>query len=190
LPQRFVLIRHGESEWNASGRWQGHGDPPLTAAGTRQAEALAHELRALEIDRLVSSDLRRAMQTAACLDRILGVKVEARVDLRELDVGSWTGLTRPEIELRDAELLASFETEDPSIRPGGGESRLELRRRVFAAIDELASFESSGITALVCHLGVIRVLRPGAEPANAEWIETTLDEIRSSAAHWGLGGRV
>ena len=70
--------------------------------------------------------------------------------------------------------------------------RASVRRSfvMLCLLDELASFESSGITALVCHLGVIRVLRPGAEPANAEWIETTLDEIRSSAAHWGLGGRV
>ena len=118
------LLRHAESEWNAAGRWQGHGDPPLSARGRAEAKARAPEI-AVRLGagsrpiRVLSSDLRRAVETAAFVAYELDVAPSISPNLRELDVGTWTGLERHEIEAADAKLLAAFESDDPDVRPGG-----------------------------------------------------------------------
>ncbi len=174
---RFVLIRHAQSDWNAVGRWQGQGDPPLSERGRRQAAELARGLAGLGIEVVVSSDLARARQTAAVLGRALGI--EPRIDprFRELDVGAWTGLRRDEIERRDAELLRRFDAGDPQARAGGAESRGEIRRRVRRAAAALARAHPDRCVALVTHLGVIRALLPGTDLANAEWLRVDADAL-------------
>jgi broad specificity phosphatase PhoE len=94
---RVLLVRHGQSEWNADGRWQGQADPPLTDLGRAQAR---HAARALgTVGAMISSDLQRAAETAAILSGELGVgPLVLDPDLRERDAGEWSGLTRPEIE--------------------------------------------------------------------------------------------
>jgi broad specificity phosphatase PhoE len=174
---RFLLIRHAESTWNAALRWQGHGDPPLSARGNEQAAACADALAGEAIDGLVCSDLQRARQTAEPIARALGLHARPDPDLRELDVGSWTGLTRAEIAARARELLEHFESGDPDVRPGGGESRREIRARTRAAVRRLGEEFPGQRIALVVHLGVIRALVPGAEPTNTERLEVSLDEI-------------
>jgi XTP/dITP diphosphohydrolase len=126
-PAEFVLIRHAESIWNAEQRWQGQSDPPLSARGVAQAEAVARMLAQQRADRLLCSDLRRARETAEIVGRALGLAPIADSRLRELDVGRWSGLTRGEIELFDAPLLRRFDAEDPEVRAGGGETRAEIR---------------------------------------------------------------
>jgi len=94
---RMLLARHGQSEWNALGRWQGQADPPLSELGRQQARAAADRLGT--VDAIVSSDLERALATAAIIAEVLGVGpvlVEPR--LRERSAGEWSGLTRDEIE--------------------------------------------------------------------------------------------
>lgn len=169
----FLLIRHAESEWNASGRWQGHGDPPLSAHGREQAAALADELAGEAVEVLIASDLARSAQTAAILGARLALVPRLDARLREIDVGRWTGLTHAQIAERDAALLARFEAEDPDARPGGGETRREIRARVRAAAASLAREHAGRRVALVTHLGAIRALVPGAEPANAAWLRFT-----------------
>ena len=88
----LLLIRHAESSWNVAGRWQGHGDPPLSDRGRVQANALARELARETIDVLVSSDLRRAAETAAILGQARGLPPELNPGVRELDPGDWAGL--------------------------------------------------------------------------------------------------
>jgi broad specificity phosphatase PhoE len=166
---RFVLIRHAESQWNAVGRWQGHGDPPLSARGRQQAEALARALAGQGIDVLVSSDLARARETAAALARSLGLEPVHDARFRELDVGTWTGLSRDEIQERDPEPLARFDTGDALAPAGGAESRAQIRQRVRGAVAALASAHPTRCVALVTHLGVIRALLPGSELGNGEW---------------------
>jgi broad specificity phosphatase PhoE len=168
MSPEFLLIRHAESEWNALGRWQGHGDPPLSGEGRRQAQRLASSLAREAIDVLVASDLRRAIETAEALAQLAGVPVRTDARLRELDVGTWTGLRRDEIEARDAPGLAAFESGDPGFRPGGGESRSQIRARARGAVMELIDGQWGDRIAVVTHLGCIRALVPGAEPANAE----------------------
>ena len=105
----LLLIRHAASSWNALGRWQGHGDPPLSDRGRAQANALARELAREAINILVSSDLRRAAETAAILGEVRGLRPELKPRLRELDVGDWEGLTRDQIERTAGDTLQRFD---------------------------------------------------------------------------------
>jgi broad specificity phosphatase PhoE len=183
---RIWLMRHGESEWNALGRWQGHGDPPLSDLGRRDAEMLSGQIasRVSSGGRrilLYCSDLRRARETAGFIGRALGQEPSPLAALRELDVGSWSGLTRQEIELRDSARLQAFESEDPDIRPGGGETRREIRTRVRAAVESLAADDPAADLLLVVHLGVIRALRPGAAPENLALVATDISSIKGLA---------
>jgi broad specificity phosphatase PhoE len=174
---QFLLIRHAESLWNVSGRWQGHGDPELSARGREQAMAAATALAGESVDRLICSDLRRAVQTAEIIGAPHGIVSQPDSRFRELDVGRWTGLTRDQIEMRDPELLRAFEREDADVRPGGGESRREIRQRVRMALEAVAAAHAGETIALVAHLGVIRALMPGAEPDHVEIHRVTVEQV-------------
>ncbi len=174
---RFLLIRHAESTWNAASRWQGQGDPPLSPRGEQQAGQLARQLVSTEIDLLMCSDLRRAVSTAAAIARAIGLQAQADRSFRELDVGTWTGLTRAEIEERDPLRLRRFEQEDRDVRPGGGETRREIRARVRRAVTELADKHPDRSVAVVTHLGAIRALLPGSSPDHCEVQLTSLAGI-------------
>jgi broad specificity phosphatase PhoE len=170
-PAELVLIRHAESIWNATGHWQGHADPPLSPAGREQAERLARELLGMRFAAVLSSDLARALETARIVAAPHGLSPAPDPRLRELDVGRWSGLRRDEIERLDPAALARFLAGEPDARPGGGESRRELRCRVRAALAEAGAAFAGRRIAVVAHLGVIRALVPGAWPANAAWVE-------------------
>src|SRR5436305_2326484 len=122
----ILLARHGETEWNREGRWQGWADPPLNDAGRAQARTLAEELRTIPFDAVYASDLRRARETAVIVAAPHAVPVLTDAGLREIDVGSWSGLTRSEIAKRF---------------PGGerpdGETRAEHAARVLAAVERI-----------------------------------------------------
>ncbi|MBW2542695.1 MAG: histidine phosphatase family protein [Deltaproteobacteria bacterium] len=173
-----LLIRHAESHWNAEGRWQGHGDPPLSDRGVAQANALASELASEAIDVIVSSDLRRAAETAAILASARGLRPLLNPRLREIDIGAWQGLTRGQIERTAGDALRRFDGGDLEVRPGGGENLREMQRRAHSAVSELIDTHPGRRLAIVTHLGVIRALcgesfefDPGVEAAlgNASW---------------------
>jgi probable phosphoglycerate mutase len=166
---RILLVRHAESEWNAAGRWQGHGDPPLSERGRAQARRTAAALVGSGVEVLVSSDLRRAVETASALARVLGLEPLRDARLRELDVGAWEGLTRAEIALRHPEDLARFDREGPDARPTGGETLGELERRARGALASLVARHPGRRLGIVTHLGVIRALAGAAEIDNAGW---------------------
>jgi broad specificity phosphatase PhoE len=114
---RLLLVRHGQSTWNAERRWQGHADPPLTELGRHQAKVAAESVG--NVDRVVSSDLARARETAEIVaDQAGGGPVEVTEALRERAAGPWTGLTRDQIEQQWPGALASgdhppgFENDD------------------------------------------------------------------------------
>jgi broad specificity phosphatase PhoE len=179
---RFTLVRHAESEWNAAGRWQGHGDPPLSERGVEQAHQCAERFAAasVRVDRLVCSDLVRTRQTAAAIAARLGLTSEPTDLLRELAIGRWTGMTREEIARTEPQLLEEFDSGDPNIRPGGGETRNEIRLRVRGVVETLAQGQPGQHLVLVVHAGVIKALVPEANPANTEWVEISLEEIRKA----------
>jgi len=191
-PTELILVRHAQSEWNAAGRWQGQADPPLSATGLAQADelaaSLAGELDGQKVDLLVCSDLRRAQQTARTVGDALGLEPSLDAAFRELDVGEWSGLTRDEIVARDRELLERFEADtDVDVRPGGGESRREIRVRAHDAIERLVATHAGARIIVVCHLGFLRALLPDAEPANADWIRVDGHEALGRRANFAGG---
>lgn len=176
-PVRILLVRHGQSEWNAVGRWQGWADPPLSDLGRQQSRLAGKGLQGIDV--VASSDLRRAIDTATLMAEPLGLpgpSVEAR--LRERDVGDWTGLTRAEIDRRWPEALAAMTD------PPGGESVTTLQARVGAAVTHLAQTYPDSVVLAVTHGGVIRGLErhlgvaPDALPnLGGTWLEVSSDTM-------------
>jgi 2,3-bisphosphoglycerate-dependent phosphoglycerate mutase len=155
-----LLARHGESDWNAAGRYQGHADRPLTEQGRRQAEELASRLARVRLDAVYSSDLARARDTARPVAEAHGLRVETLPELREVDVGSWSGLTREEAEQQFPEgfqrwLRWELGWED-------GESFEEMGARVVGAVRRLAARHPSGRILVVSHGGSIRAVHAAA----------------------------
>jgi probable phosphoglycerate mutase len=152
----LLLVRHGESHWNAAGRLQGHGGSGLSERGHAQAKATARFLDRIASDAVVlaRSDLPRVAETAAPTADLL--RVTERVDprLREIDVGTWTGLNWDEVAAVDPETLAAWRAGN-DVRRGGGETFAELRARVWAAWQDLA--EVDGTVLVFTHGGPIRV---------------------------------
>jgi broad specificity phosphatase PhoE len=168
---RIVLLRHGQSEWNAQGRWQGHGDPALTALGRAQASDAAAQLASARFERVVSSDLVRAFETARVIAAELGIPLERDALWRERDIGAWTGLTRDEIAARWPDDYAHFSAHEELARPGGGESNAMLRARAEQALVALRGRLAGARVLVVTHRGIARMLVPEKPLGNAEWCE-------------------
>ena len=147
----LLVVRHGQSEWNAIGRWQGHADPALSELGRRQAAVAAASIGA--IDGIISSDLLRAAETAAIIAQQLGVgPVMTDERLRERDVGEWTGLTRIEINRRWPGWI------DDLRRPDGFEDVDSVLLRVLGAFAAIREASPGGSLLVITHGGVIRSL--------------------------------
>ncbi len=160
---RILLVRHGESTWNADGRWQGQADPPLSDLGRSQAAEAA--MRVGTVDAIVTSDLQRAADTGLILARLLGVDhVATEWRLRERDAGPLSGLTRDEIHARFPGLLADDPTgfvpdDDGRPRwPEGWESDAHLWERLSVALTALARLVPGGDVLAVSHGGVVYAL--------------------------------
>lgn len=153
---RLLLARHGETDWNAVGRWQGHADPPLNARGRAQALGLAEGLVDVGIDVVVSSDLARAAETATIVARRLGLSVTHDPGLREIDVGSWSGLTRQEVAARFPEGYALWQS---GAIGHDGETREQLASRVERALLRLGALHEGQTVLAVTHGGAIRAAR-------------------------------
>jgi broad specificity phosphatase PhoE len=154
------LARHGESDWNVERRWQGHADRPLTNRGREQARALAERLADVELDAVYASDLRRAWETAEAVAASKGLSVTRLPELREVDVGSWCGLTREECEERFPEAFARW-------REGGsgwddGESYEEMGERILSVLRRLSADHPDGSILVVSHGGPIRAVHAAA----------------------------
>ena len=152
VPTRILLLRHGQSTWNAARRWQGQADPPLTELGEEQAYQAAQKLGTF--DDIVASDLERARRTAEIIAAQLGIG-PVRLDerLRENHAGEWEGLTREEVEAGWPGYLESHR------RPPGFEPPDEVGVRALAALLDAARTSPDGEVLAVAHGGVIRVLR-------------------------------
>jgi broad specificity phosphatase PhoE len=156
MTTRILLVRHGESEWNASGRWQGWAESSLSERGRHQAFEAASAVGA--VDAIVASDLERAVQTAMIISEAIGVgPVVTESGLRERDVGEWTGLTRDEIEERWPGDLDRWRT--GALRePPGGERNDVIIERVHAALRRVGAMFDGGEVLAVSHGGVMRLL--------------------------------
>lgn len=156
----ILLARHGETDWNRDQRWQGHADRELTELGRAQALALAERLVDVELAAVYSSDLERARETARPAAEASGLSVIERSDLREVDVGSWSGLTREEVEAQDPDGIRRWL--DGAKGWHGGESYEEMAERVVAACRSIAAAHPSATVLVVSHGGCVRAVHARA----------------------------
>jgi broad specificity phosphatase PhoE len=157
----IFLARHGESDWNVEKRFQGHRDRPLTERGREQAHALADLVGAEKIDAVYTSPLSRARETAEIVAARAGLEAVALPELREVDTGSWSGLSRADVETRFPEGFARW-------RSGGsgwedGESYDEMAERVIGALRKIAEDHPDGRVLVISHGGPIRAIHAAAE---------------------------
>lgn len=158
---RLVLLRHGETDYNSRQRIQGHLDVELSPTGRAQARRVAPHLAGFTPERLLTSDLRRAADTAEEIAVACGLAAKPEPRLRETMLGTWQGLTHPEVETRWPGELERWRA-DPTWAPPGGESKVEVARRALPVVGELdASLaeESTRDTVVCCaHGGLIGAL--------------------------------
>ena len=200
---RVVLVRHGETDYNLEGRWQGSGsDVPLNATGRLQAERLAEDLAArfgAELATIYSSDLTRALETAEILAERLRVPVVEAPALRELSHGAWEGRTQAEVEARWPAEYAAYLADPFRIGRGGGDSYADLERRVRPALERLAGLHGGQRIVAVSHGGPIRLAlsrildRPLADRdalgvVNGSWFEVSRSSAGWSFESSGLAG--
>ena len=156
---RFVLLRHGETEYNREGRWQGsESDPPLTARGRRQAREVAEDLAGAEFDALYTSHLERAVETARVLAEAFGLQPRVLEGLREMSHGHWEGKTLAEILETWPDEHAAFEADPRGVRRPGGDSYGDLAARVWPLLDSLADRHRGKSVLVVTHGGPIRLV--------------------------------
>lgn len=174
----ILLIRHGETAWNAIRKLQGHLDIPLNAEGTRQAKALASVLQSEKLDAIISSDLQRALQTAGEIARLQGLSTRIDASLRERCFGGFEGMLYSELPLRFPREYAIWRSRDPDANfppsdldaENAGESIRQFHQRCMTTIAHYArQFEGKKI-ALVAHGGVLECAYRAAKnlPLNAE----------------------
>ncbi len=181
---RVLIVRHGQSEWNALGRWQGQADPPLTELGLQQAAHAAQHVGA--VDAVVASDLERSRTTAEIVAELIGIgPVLVEPGFRERDAGEWQGLTKAEI----AEAWPGYL--DDRRRPPGFEADEAFQARIFAGLDRVRGHVPDGDVLVVAHAGVIYQVESvlGADfqrlpNLGGRWIEAEAD------GPWRLGERV
>lgn len=156
---RLLLVRHGETTWNADLRYQGQQDIPLSERGWQQVEALARRLRGVTIDAAYASDLRRAADTAEIICRGRDLAVVRLPALREACYGAWEGLTYAQVVARWPEIVRQRRVDPAGARPPGGETLGEVQARALAALGEIERAHPPKATLLIAaHGGVLRAL--------------------------------
>ncbi|MER7012597.1 histidine phosphatase family protein [Saccharopolyspora sp. NPDC000359] len=189
---RLVLWRHGETDYNAAGRLQGHLDSALTETGRQQARRAAPRIAQFAPDTAISSDLNRARTTAEAFAEVSGMPVRLDKRLRETHLGEWQGLSGAEVEHGWPGALATWRS-SPTWAPPGGETRIEVAERAAEVVEEL-DHEHHGTALLCAHGGLITALTaklvglplelwPGLGGiGNCHWVVLK----RRTGTHWRL----
>jgi len=151
----LLIIRHGETVWNAERRFQGHGDSPLTEIGRNQVAALGRRIEGYNFDALIASDLGRTRETASIIAGFTGHTAEFDSRLRERNYGILEGLTVPQIRDTHSEVYDQFNTDDPDYILPGGESHRQHYQRNVAFFEEMITGKWGTKVAAVAHGGVL-----------------------------------
>ncbi|MET0560240.1 MAG: histidine phosphatase family protein [Gaiellaceae bacterium] len=179
MPTTIVLVRHGETDWNRENRFQGRADPPLNDTGREQARELAAVLCTESFAAAYTSPLRRAAETAAILAGVLGVGAVPDGSLMEVDVGSWSGLTRTEVEARFPAGFARW------LEYGhgwdDGETYGELGARVVSGLVDIAARHPEDVVLAVTHGGPIRSALAAAEGVSFDEARRSIHVIDNCA---------
>ncbi len=187
----LILVRHGETEWNAQRRYQGQTDIPLSALGKRQAELAAERLVGRKIDAVYASDLKRAWETATAIAEKSGLSITPEPRLREMNFGLLEGMTFEEGQAKYPEMIAAW-LEDYNQPPKGGERFDEFTARIVSLLDELKGKHDGEIILLVAHggpLGELLRLVLDLPPKGRRYFKienTSLSEVQIYDGHIAL----
>ncbi len=176
----LYFIRHGQTDWNIEGRWQGHADVPMNARGRQQAARIARSLADVGLAAIYSSDLQRAAETAQAISLATHLPVRHDPRLREINQGEWQGLLASQVQAHYGELLRKRQQDPLTIAPPGGESVLQVRDRLVSAVEDILARHPNERVAVVSHgfaLAVLQVHYQGYPiekawdfiPSNDEW---------------------
>jgi alpha-ribazole phosphatase len=157
---RLLLARHGQTAWNAEGRFMGQLDVPLDETGRAQVQALARRLSLERPQMIYASDLQRAQDTALAIQSALGTDTEIRLEprLREMHFGDWQGQTYAEIKQRDPEALAAWESGRTDFAPPKGETLTQFAVRVRAAYTDICLAQPEQTVIVAAHGGSLQLL--------------------------------
>lgn len=155
---KIIAVRHGETEWNRVGRQQGHLDSTLTHLGLQQARALAEGLREYRVDRIYSSDLGRAVETATIISGALGTGFLTNEGLRERNLGTMQGMTKAEFNEKYPREWKTFEEGDPEYVLPNGESARQRYDRAVQCVEKIVMEDEGKTILLVTHGGVVMSL--------------------------------
>ena len=153
---RVLIIRHAATDM--IGTFCGHSNPPINARGRRQIKTLMDTINGEEISCIFTSDLERAAGTAGTLAEAFGVPCIKKPDLREINFGSWEGLTWKRIQEQDEAYARRWTETYPHLPAPGGESFADFQTRVIAEVTEILNSSSRQQSAIVTHAGVMRVV--------------------------------
>lgn len=190
---RLYLVRHGQSDYNVSRRFAGAGsDVALTAVGVRQAGQLRDRLAPEKIDAVYSSNLKRALSTAAVLSENRGVEIVSCPELGEIDYGAVEGKTFDEVSREYPELAKQIYGADPKIRFPGGESFEEFTARICRFLDRTTKYDDAQTVLVVSHGGSIRTLvcRLLDIDINAHWAQIRIDNTSLTVLETGKNGAI
>ena len=176
----IVLIRHGETEWNIIGRYQGQADPPLNFNGIAQAQLLANKLLQSSIDVIYTSPLLRTKETAEIISEKLNVQQIDEPRLMEINQGDWQTRLRSEIEELYPDLFAAWEKTPWEVSPPGGEHLSDVQLRVTNAIDDIVSREPGQKIGLVTHRIPIALIKVRFQEMDPDIVRT----IHLPNAYW------
>jgi len=188
----IILIRHGETQWNLSGRWQGHADSALSPRGIAQADSLAPRMAKESVDHVYASDLERAQHTARLAGSEANWSFTLMPELRERDLGVLEGLTTDEMLVKHPDVYRSFREDGPDYQPPGGESFEQFCDRCSSAIEELARLHRGKKIVAVTHGGALgaifrHVLRiPLASDRNFVLLNCSINRIQKTEGGWNL----
>ena len=147
----FLLVRHGQTDWNVDERWQGHSDIPLNPAGLEQARRLAEKLAGQHFKAIYSSDLQRATQTAEVIGTSLGLAYQTDPRLREINLGQWEGMLVSDVRLQFSTAWEERQRNPLNARAPGGETLPEVAARLEQAFNDIASTYPTGKVLVVSH---------------------------------------
>ena len=180
----IIIIRHGETEWNKTGRFQGHSDVPLSAEGRAQAAMLGENLAVDHVDAIYASDLTRAMETAAPLAQRFGLEVISDPQLRELNFGAWEGRNFNDVNAENPNAMKNFYTDPEQADIPESEPFPEFQRRIAGRVREIVAQERGKRIVIVSHGASIRILLADllSMPIRSIWhlsqLNTAVNKIR------------
>ncbi len=154
----IYIVRHGETDWNREGIYQGQTDTSLNEKGRDDAKKLAAALSKIRFSCIYSSDLKRARETAEIINESLNLPVFYTRNLREMDFGRWTGISVFDMEKIDPDLFRRWQDNPWDISPPGGETFRELTERVVDTIEEISNKHRDENILVVSHGGPIKAL--------------------------------